>query len=1105
MPGVSHSVGDLWKSTSEILLDNDYIASADPLPAQLSTCSDCHSFALDNSLVLTTSDTSIDNDVNSVTVFLSGVDSAEHWWRYSLDDGPVSEYFSNPDGSALVDLGIAPDHSETRVVKFCISSMPGSGARTYNCDKFSIVREAPEDIEVPPENAPPQITKFPGNVIFDLASNPEPVNVEMEFTFDASRDISVVVDISNDTVAVLTPVTEMLVLPPGMESRAYRVQPGVVGTSVVTVTATDTEDDSLTVTDSFNVKVIDTTPEVDSAPVISVVGEGNISLNPGESASIQVTATDDSGSVSFGAVSADTSKVTVSPITSSSGEFEVVGVGISDGTEVEITATDSIGQESSVIFTVSVNSTINNPIAVNDTISLESRTLSQLLDVIGNDTVFSGDDISVVLGDNTTQRGGQLVVSGSFIKYTPPANLNQNDSFAYSIKDGGGRESAVATVTLIVPPPPEESSTGKAFYNASCASCHDSGTSGAPVIGQAAEWQRRVNQAGSVDAMVDRTISGYNAMPPFPEPAYASADVRAAVIYLSDGVFPDQDSDGIADDLDNCLIDANPDQADGDSDGVGDVCDATVGNANLPPVAEPDNEVIVDLSGQLLDVLANDMDPERSNMSISLDSNNSQLGVSLVIQENKVFYRAPAEFSQLDSFGYKALDDKGLASSSVTVTVSPSDQDSDGVFDSVDNCIRSPNRDQSDTDSDGSGDLCDPTPLGEDTSTEITEEQVARGRELVNEECIACHLVPSTGAPQFNDEAAWSERLNAAGSIESLVESTINGMGNLMPAFGDQYSAAELTEAVIYLGGYATSEGGSTATGSGLDADDDGVLDSEDNCPGFPNDGQADSDLNGVGDACEPEYDADGDGYVFALDDDDGNARRLPGRALSIVDAVYFLSNNDLSLGEFARYSISASGNRSGGVLIDDAAFISAAQTLYPAVEPALENRFQKSLDIIDLEIKDLGGSSAEVIIQLYSTLPIRPQLSVYQPQSGQWSLFVSDGVDQLASAQSIEGGCPVSNSPNYIDGLGAGLRCIRVRLTDGGVYDSDGRNGVAGFIATLGGSAINEPVTTVESVSNGSRSGGGNISPVWLVILAMSLCFVFFQKTTVSRCKEQC
>jgi hypothetical protein len=45
------------------------------------------------------------------------------------------------------------------------------------------------------------------------------------------------------------------------------------------------------------------------------------------------------------------------------------------------------------------------------------------------------------------------------------------------------------------------------------------------------------------------------------------------------------------------------------------------------------------------------------------------------------------------------------------------------------------------------------------------------------------------------------------------------------------------------------------------DTDQDGVLDFEDNCPTTPNPSQDDSDTDGLGDACDPCNDADGDGY----------------------------------------------------------------------------------------------------------------------------------------------------------------------------------------------------------------------------------------------------
>ena len=42
----------------------------------------------------------------------------------------------------------------------------------------------------------------------------------------------------------------------------------------------------------------------------------------------------------------------------------------------------------------------------------------------------------------------------------------------------------------------------------------------------------------------------------------------------------DEDDDGIGDDEDNCVNDANPDQADDNNNGIGDVCDESSPNYN---------------------------------------------------------------------------------------------------------------------------------------------------------------------------------------------------------------------------------------------------------------------------------------------------------------------------------------------------------------------------------------------------------------------------------------------------------------------------------------------------------------------------------------------
>lgn len=69
-------------------------------------------------------------------------------------------------------------------------------------------------------------------------------------------------------------------------------------------------------------------------------------------------------------------------------------------------------------------------------------------------------------------------------------------------------------------------------WSRSCALCHITGEAGAPVVGDTAEWQRRLQQGEQV--ILTNVLEGFNSMPPL---GYCMScevsDFRAMIIYMA--------------------------------------------------------------------------------------------------------------------------------------------------------------------------------------------------------------------------------------------------------------------------------------------------------------------------------------------------------------------------------------------------------------------------------------------------------------------------------------------------------------------------------------------------------------------------------------------
>lgn len=79
------------------------------------------------------------------------------------------------------------------------------------------------------------------------------------------------------------------------------------------------------------------------------------------------------------------------------------------------------------------------------------------------------------------------------------------------------------------------SDQGKAVYQSTCASCHETGVSGAPKIGDKTAWDSLI--AKGKDQLVQSVINGMGAMPPKAgNPSLSEEEIRAAVDYMVDQV-----------------------------------------------------------------------------------------------------------------------------------------------------------------------------------------------------------------------------------------------------------------------------------------------------------------------------------------------------------------------------------------------------------------------------------------------------------------------------------------------------------------------------------------------------------------------------------------
>jgi hypothetical protein len=270
---------------------------------------------------------------------------------------------------------------------------------------------------------------------------------------------------------------------------------------------------------------------------------------------------------------------------------------------------------------------------------------------------------------------------------------------------------------------------------------------------------------------------------------------------------PDSDGDTAFDDIDNCPNDPNPDQANNDGDGMGDVCDPDDDNDGLPDTWEDTYDCT--------DSLVADADDD------------DDLDGLTHAQEYAVGADPCDGDSDDDGLSDGSLDPDGGGPIVAGPDAAPADPDRDGddvsdgpldpddagpIVAGPDNCPDDYNPAQTNTDvivnppGDSLGDACDP----DDDDDGILDDGDSSGT-------IGDH--PCTGG--------------------NTVDCDDNCRLDVNP---DQ----------------ADGDGDGIGDVCDFDLDGDGIPDSEDNCPQDYNPGQEDLDKDGIGDVCDPDRDGDG-------------------------------------------------------------------------------------------------------------------------------------------------------------------------------------------------------------------------------------------------------
>lgn len=411
-------------------------------------------------------------------------------------------------------------------------------------------------------------------------------------------------------------------------------------------TVTYTPDSGFIGSDTFTYQACDPSGACAEATVTVEVGSTNSAPIADDDTA---TATEDDGPVNINVLDGDTDPdndpLTVDSATDPANGTVVINP---DGTidytpDPNFSGTDTFNytvcDDSGACDTATVEVTVapvqDPPVALDD----EATTLVATavnINVIDNDTDPDGDDVTVD-SVGTTSNGMAVDNGDGTITYTPNAGFVGDDTFTVTVTDGNGHTATSNVTVHVLDSPNSDPVAGDDTYDV---------TAGAP---STLPVQDNDSDADGDPVTITDVVQ--------PQNGEVTINPDGTLSYTPDDGFtgPDSFTYELCDDKGAC-----------------DTATVTLTVlGNMPPIGLDDAATTPEDTAVLLNVLANDSEPDGQDLSVGAVTKPAN-GTAVINADGTVTYTPDANFNGVDTFTYDSCDPANACSTAVvTVTVSP--------------------------------------------------------------------------------------------------------------------------------------------------------------------------------------------------------------------------------------------------------------------------------------------------------------------------------------------------------------------------------------------------------------------------------------------------